>query len=316
MRCLVTGGAGFIGSHLIDYLLDRNYKVVCVDSLLLGKISNIEHNLSNKNFKFYILNILDETKMIDIMSENKFDIVFHLAANSDIKKQSIDLDLQNTFLSTFFILKYMRKFGIGKIVFASSSAVYGDSKKLLLESEINNLPISNYGAAKLSAEAYISSFSHNYDIDACIIRFPNVVGYRATHGVLYDLLNKLEKNSNELEVLGNGKQYKPYIFVKNLVEAILFIVDKKLDSLQIFNIGVEDNITVDEIVKIIINESGNHNTIIKYSGGDVGWKGDVPKYKLDMENIRQIGYKCRCFSKDAIILAVREELKHRKAQKK
>ena len=249
--------------------------------------------------------------MNDIMLKNKFDIVFHLAANSDIKKQSLNLDLDNTFMSTFMILKYMYTFKINKILFASSSAIYGNSEKILLEYEINKLPISNYGAAKLSSEAYISSFSYNYGIDSCIIRFPNVVGERATHGIIYDIINKLEQNKDELEVLGDGNQSKPYIYVKNLVKSIMFVADKNLSSFNIFNIGVEDNITVDDIVKIILEELKYKDTKINYTGGNVGWKGDIAKYKLDMTNIKSIGYNYQYFSKDAIRLAVREEWKFR-----
>lgn len=310
MRVLVTGGAGFIGSHLVDSLLAQNNEVIALDNLYLGKRSNIAHNIGNPCFKFIKKDLLDMAGLKKIFELGKFDAVFHLAANSDIQKGAAEtgLDLKLNFLTTYNVLECMRLCGTKQIIFASTSAIYGESESLLDEDHGPLLPISFYGASKLAAEAYVSSFSHNYGIQAWICRFPNVVGERSTHGVIFDFLKKLGKDRKRLEVLGDGKQCKPYLYVKDLVEAILFVWERSKGSLNYYNIGTEDAATVSEIAKIVIEESGLNGVKIEYTGGDRGWKGDVPRFKYSLEKIGRLGWRAPHTSTEAVRLAVRKIL--------
>ena len=192
MKILVTGGAGFIGSHLIDRLLKDGHHVTCVDDLSLGKKENFTHNLGNSEFKFIKsdLSVIDNVR--EIFKEHNFDCVFHMAANSDIQASSKDrtIDLKRTFLTTFNVLDCLAEFNVKQLVFASSSTIYGDTGELKVKEDHGPAePISFYGAAKLSSEAFISTYSYHFDIDSLIFRFPNVVGGRATHGVIYDFIN-------------------------------------------------------------------------------------------------------------------------------
>lgn len=306
MKYLVTGGAGFVGSHLVDYLLSMDNKVVVVDDLSLGRMENIQHNFDNPDFKFYKTNLLDEQKMEMIFNAEMFGTVFHLAANSDIavSYHKPEVDLNKTFLSSYIVLKYMKNHDVKNIIFASTSAIYGNLRVLLSEDSGPLLPISHYGAAKLASEAFISSFVENYNFKAWIIRFPNIVGERATHGVIFDLINKLRKNPDELEVLGNGEQYKPYLYVKDLVEAIIFVRNNSNEKVNIYNIGVDSRTRVKEIVQMIIEEI-KLTPKIKYTGGSQGWVGDVPEFSYDLSKIHALGWSAKVSSNEAVRKAIR-----------
>ena len=309
MNILVTGGAGFIGSHLVDLLLDKRHKVTCVDNLYLGRIENIQHRLGDKNFKFYKMDVLNFKKLKEVFKKGGFDVVFHLVANSDIKQGSTNtkLDLRLNFLSTYNVLEAMRLNNVKDMVFASSSAIFGEANKLINEDTSPLKPISLYGASKLAAEAYISAYVKNFGLRAWLIRFPNVVGGRATHGILYDLMHKLKKNDKILTVLGNGKQEKPYMYVKELVEAMVFVWQKAKSSYNYFNLSSTSTIKISKIAKILLEELNlKGKTHIKYTGGDRGWTGDVPKYSYNLDKIHALGWKTRLGSEDAIRLSVRE----------
>lgn len=301
MKILITGGAGFIGSHLCDYLLKENNSVVVIDNLLLGRESNISHLYGNSNFRFYKKDILNYGDMSDIFRKENFDIVFHFAANSDIASGRKDpsIDLRNTFMTTYNILSLMREYQVKKLIFSSTSAIYGETDEIISEDYGLLSPISHYGAAKLASEAFISSFVENYNMKSWIFRFPNVVGERATHGVIFDFINKLLKNPNELEVLGNGEQYKPYLYVKDLVEAILFVWKHSDEKINIYNIGVESKTKVKDIAKMVIEEMGL-NASIKYKGGDRGWLGDVPEFTYDLSKLNALGWKAKTTSDEAV----------------
>lgn len=311
MKILITGGAGFIGSHLIDGLLAKGHKAVCVDDLSLGKERNINHLKKNTNFKFIRLNMLNSQKLDRIFKANKFECVFHLAANSDLRQslRSPSADLQNTFMTTYSVLNCMRNNNVRKIVFTSSSAVYGKLDTLLYEDTGPLLPISLYGAAKLASEAFISAFCENYGMQAWILRFPNAVGERATHGVVFDFIKQLKKNPKKLIILGDGNQKKPYVYVKDLVKGILFAWRNASDKLNYFNLGVDSSTTVKKVAKIITEEMGCKKTKLIYTGGKRGWVGDVPKYIYDLKKINKLGWKVKISSDEAIRIAVREILK-------
>lgn len=309
MNILVTGGAGFIGSYLVDLLLDKGHKLTCVDNLYLGRMKNIQHRLKDKNFKFYKLDVLNFKRLKEVFKKGGFDMVFHLVANSDIKQRSSDtkLDLRLNFLSTYNTLEAMRFNNVKDIVFASSSAIFGETDKLITEDMCPLTPISFYGASKLAAEAYISTYVNNFGLRAWLIRFPNVVGGRATHGILYDLMHKLKKNDKILTVLGNGKQEKPYLYVKELVEGMVFVWQKAKNNYNCFNLGSTSTIKVSKIVEILLEELRlKGKTHVEYTGGNRGWVGDVPKYRYSLNKVNKMGWKARLDSEDAIRLSVRD----------
>jgi UDP-glucose 4-epimerase len=312
MKILITGGAGFIGSHLTDYLLaDAQNFVTIVDNLSLGRKENIEHLLCQDRFTFVELDIVTQTNLLsELFQKSNFDVVFHLAANSDIAQSHANpsVDFNNTFLTTYNVLEQMRIHEVKQLVFASTSAIYGDTPDKLHENYGPLFPVSHYGAGKLASEAFISSFAENYDIQSWIIRFPNVVGERTTHGILFDFFKKVKANTGSLEVLGNGEQNKPYVYVKDLVEAILFVWRNTNDKLNYFNVGVDSQTKVKDIAKIVLEEMEEQREI-KYTGGNRGWVGDVPFFSYSLDKIHSLGWKAKNTSDDAVRIAVRENLR-------
>lgn len=308
MNILVAGGAGFIGSHLIDFLLEAGHNVVCVDNLCLGSKSMIAGHFHNENFCFYETDICDELKMNEIFEMHNFERVYHLAANSDIQKGGKDpsIDIHNTFQTTLSILNAMSRYQVKELLFASTSAVYGNKTELLNEETGDLRPISYYGGAKLASEAFIYSFSAMNDMRVNIIRFPNVVGPRLTHGVIFDFIAKLKSNPKELVILGDGQQEKPYLYVLDLIEAILLM--KYESGVGIFNVGVETATTVKRIADIVCEEMGLQGVIYRYTGGSIGWKGDVAKFQYDLSKIHKFGWSSKHASDDAIRLAARSVL--------
>lgn len=309
MKILVTGGAGFIGSHLIDLLLCQKNKVVAIDDLSLGRKENISHNLGNKNFSFYKENLLNEKKLRSIFQKEKFDVIFHFAANSDISSSwgEPNIDFENTFLSTYIILKMMKHMNVKQIIFPSTSAIYGETDQPIDEDYGPLFPVSHYGAAKMASEAFISSFVHNYGFQAWIIRFPNVVGERATHGVIFDFIKKLKMNHEQLEVLGNGKQKKPYLYVEDLIEAIIFIWKNSNHNINYFNVGADSQTTVDKIAKVVI-EKMELNAGINYTGGSKGWIGDVAKFSYKLDKIHKLGWSAKYSSDQSVKIAIEKIL--------
>ncbi|EHH06053.1 MULTISPECIES: NAD-dependent epimerase/dehydratase family protein [Agrobacterium] len=306
MKILVTGGAGFIGSFLCDYLIAKGHQVTAYDDLSLGRRRNIEHQLNAGALEFIEGDILDESRFEDVVKSGNFECVFHMAANSDIARShaSPSIDLKKTFLTTFQVLEAARKFDIKQIVFASTSAIYGETKGKVAETYGPLVPISHYGAGKLASEAFISSYCENYGIKAWITRFPNVVGPRATHGAVYDFVRKLIATPGLLNVLGDGTQVKPYLYVEDLVRAILLVWEKTDQKINIYNVGADTRSTVADIAQIVIEESGERAEIA-YTGGDRGWIGDVPKFEYDTSALNSLGWQPTMTSDDAIRAAAR-----------
>jgi UDP-glucose 4-epimerase len=309
MNILITGGAGFIGSHLCDALLsDNKNHVTVIDNLSLGKVGNIEHLINNNRFVFIHDDIFNEKGLSELFETSKFEIVFHLAANSDIaiSHSRPDTDLNSTFLTTYKVLEMMRTHGVKKIVFASTSAIYGNPYGQKLSENFGPLlPVSHYGACKLASEAIISSFGENYGIQAWIVRFPNVVGERATHGAIFDFINKANANPVFLEVLGDGEQNKPYVYVKDLVDAILFIQSNTENRINLYNVGVDSRTKVKEIARIVLEETGLSREI-RFTGGSTGWVGDVPEFEYDLDKIHKLGWRAKYSSTEAVQEAVRQ----------
>jgi UDP-glucose 4-epimerase len=305
MNILVTGGAGFIGSHLVDHLLADGHEVVAVDNLSTGSERNISHLYGDYKFKFIEADVTEFSNLSEIFKKNIFDCVFHMAANSDIQKGSTNtlLDYEKTFVSTFQVLRCMKDFEVKKIVFASTSAIYGETSDLLHESYGPLQPVSMYGAGKLASEAFISAFSATYNMTAWITRFPNVVGERCTHGVVFDFIKKLNGNPHKLVVLGDGEQYKPYLYVKELVEGVLFVWKNTRDRINVYNIGVESRTRVREIAAMVIEEM-DLDAKIEYTGGDRGWIGDVPEFNYDISSIHKLGWKASRTSNESVREAI------------
>ena len=309
MKILVTGGAGFIGSHLCDVLIADGHNVTVVDNLVLGKVENIKHLINNPNFRFFKEDLNNGHAMDMIFKDGEFDMVYHLAANSDIQKGGKDpmVDYQLTFNTTFNVLQMMKKYEVKKFFFASTSAIYGETYDVLNEDYGPLKPVSNYGAGKLASEAFISAFASTYHIQTWITRFPNVVGERFTHGVIYDFIHKLQKNPNELEVLGNGEQCKPYVYVKDLVAGIQFVINNSNEPYNVYMLGSDTRTKVKEIAAMVIEEMGL-NASIRYTGGDRGWVGDVPEFRYDLTKVNNLGWKASYDSNGAVRKAIQMAL--------
>ena len=303
MNILVAGGAGFIGSHLCDALLSKNNTVIVADKLIMGS-KNIEHLSQNTNFKFYEMELANQDNVDKLFKDNKIDIVYHMAANSDIQKSANDtsIDFNDTLLTTRVLLESMRKNNVKNIFFASTSAVYGEMPDIVLNEETGGLkPVSYYGGAKLASEALISSYVSMCDMNAVIFRFPNVIGPRLTHGVVYDFVKKLRNNPKELLILGNGTQCKPYIYVTDLVNAIVKLTEQFEPGVEIFNISVlSEGTSVTHIAEIVVDVLGLSDGWFKYKGGGRGWEGDVPRFKYDISKVLATGWKPEYTSDEAV----------------
>jgi UDP-glucose 4-epimerase len=306
MRILVTGGAGFIGSHLCERLIGQGERVWCVDNLRLGRRANIAHLVAQPAFHFVELDVLDLPALGDLFAEVRFDAVFHLAANSDIAAGAADftLDLELNQLTTVAVLEAMQARGVKRLFFASTSAIFGETDALLHEDFAPLEPISFYGASKLAAEAYISVFAHTLGVRAVVLRFPNVVGERATHGVIFDFLRKLAADPGRLEVLGDGNQSKPYLYVGDLVGAMLTAWDKAEGAFAVFHAAGIGATSVREIAEIVVAAAGRHDTHIVYAGGDRGWPGDVPRFRYDISRLQALGWRPERHSTAAVRYAV------------
>lgn len=306
MRILVTGGAGFIGSHLCDRLLERGDILWCLDNLRLGRRRNIAHLESSPDFHFVGFDVLDKANLAALFADVRFDAVFHLAANSDIAAgtTNFQLDLELNQLTTVAVLEAMNAHGVKRLFFASTSAIFGETDALLHEDFAPLQPISFYGASKLAAEAYISVFARTFGGRAVILRFPNVVGERATHGVIYDFLRKLETDRGKLEVLGDGKQLKPYLYVSDLIDAVLVAWDKADTPFAVYHAAGVGNTSVREIADIVVAAAGRADTHITFMGGDRGWPGDVPRFRYDISRLQALGWQPQRHSTDAVRYAV------------
>jgi UDP-glucose 4-epimerase len=306
MNILVTGGAGFIGSHLCERLLASGDRVCCVDNLHLGRRRNIARLESSPQFQFVERDVLDRAALSDLFAQGRFDMVFHMAANSDIGAGNADpeLDLKLNQLTALAVLEAMRAHKVRRLFFASTSAIFGESDAALGEDHGPLAPISFYGASKLAAEGYISVYAHQHDIAAVVLRFPNVVGEHATHGVIFDFLRKLEANSDELEVLGDGRQTKPYLYVSDLIDAIMLACEKSRGPLSVYHAAGIGETSVREIAELVIAAAGRPGTRIRYTGGDRGWPGDVPRFRYDTTRLQSIGWQPQRASTDAVRHAV------------
>ncbi len=306
MRYFVTGGAGFIGSHLADRLVAQG-EVTVYDNLSSGKAEFILHHIGGPNFHFIEGDLLDWQKLAESMKNH--EVVFHLAANPDARLgiDRTDLDLKQETIATYNVLEAMRINGSKKIVFSSSGTIYGETPVIPLPENYGPvLPISLYGAGKVASEALISAFCHSFDMRSWIFRFANIVGPRATHGVIYDFIHKLNQNPNELEILGDGTQEKPYLWVGDCVDGVLFGSSNSDQRVNVFNLGCESTTDVKTIAELVVGAMGSGEVRFKYTGGDRGWTGDVPQVRLDVGKMKTLGWEAKLTSDQAVERAIGE----------
>ena len=310
---VIAGGCGFIGSNLAAALVARGRDVVIIDNLSNGARAYLEHDPALIKIPIIVANLASRLECLEAFDEastyGKIIDVWHMAANSDIPAgiTDPDVDHQDTFLTTFEILRAMRNKDIKTLHFASSSAIYGDLGNIPLHEDIGPLfPISNYGAMKLASEAQISAAAETFLERANIFRFPNVVGVPATHGVILDFVNKLISSPDKLAVLGDGTQQKAYLHVTDLVEAMLIIADRVAVKLEPVNIGpVDAGVTVGWIADRVIARV-SPNAHIEFGTGNKGWVGDVPRFNYSTARIQSYGWQPKMGSHEAVARAIDE----------
>ena len=289
----MTGGAGFICSNLVDSLLARGDKVVAFDNLVTGFPQFLEDARGQAGFRFIEGDIGDLSHLTSSMAG--CDMVFHLAANADVRfgTHHPDKDLKNNTIGTFNVLEAMRSNGINGIAFSSTSSVYGEAK-IIPTPEDAPFPIqtSLYAASKLAGEGLISAYCEGFGFQAWIFRFVSVLGARYTHGHVFDFCGKLRNNPNKLEILGNGSQTKSYMEVSDCVSAMLTVVEKAKEKVNIFNLGTGEACTVNDSVGWICERLGV-SPELSYTGGDRGWIGDNPVIDLDPGRLRALGWTPR-----------------------
>jgi len=309
MQIFVTGGAGFIGSHLVDALIKRGDNVTVYDNLSSGNKEFIIQHIKKKQCRFIHADLLNFKKLKKEIKNH--DVVFHIAANPYVRigEEKPYIDIQQGVIATYNVLESMRQNNINKIVFSSSSTVYGETgPSPKTENYGPLLPISLYGAGKLGAEALISAYCGTFDFQTWIFRFANIVGIRGTHGVIIDFIEKLKRNPKELEILGDGKQCKPYLYVTDCVEGMLYGFDHAQEQINLFNLSCDTMTTVTKIAEMVVEEMGLKNVKFKYTGGKRGWKGDVPCFQLDIRKIEKYGWKPKYTSDEAVRKAIRDIL--------
>lgn len=308
-RYFVTGGAGFIGGHLVDRLMAEGKTVTVYDNLSSGKKKDIEHHIGEDGFRFVEADLLDFDTLKETMREH--DVVWHLGANTDILtgNRLTGLDLRNCTMATYCVLEAMRHNGIDQMLFASSATVYGDMQVMPAPEDCGPLlPISLYGAGKLACEGLISSYCHLFTMQACMFRFANVVGGRMGHGVIFDFIQKLKRNPEELEILGDGKQEKPFFLVEDCIEGMIHASENSKGECDVFNLGCESFTTVTRIAEIVVEEMGLNGVTFNYTGGNRGWPGDVPVVHFDVAKMRSLGWQAGHSSDEAVRIAVRRLL--------
>jgi UDP-glucose 4-epimerase len=308
MRSVITGGAGFIGSHLVDHLVAQGDEVVVIDALLAGDLRFIGRHIDSGAVTFVRANLLNPGWQEVCAGADR---LWHIAADPDVRESAIspDAQLNNTIIATHRVLEAVRTHAIPHIVFTSTSTVYGEATVIPTPELYSPMePVSVYGAAKLACEALISAYCHSFGVTGYIFRFANIIGPRSGHGVITDFIRKLRQNQKELEILGDGKQTKSYLEVSACIEAISFVINHAKEQVNTYNIGSEDWIDVTTIADIIVQESGLSGVQYRYTGGSRGWVGDVPKMQLAVDKLKHLGYTPAIGSHESVRRAVRAAL--------
>jgi len=308
---LVTGGAGFIGSHLVDRLVEEGWSVTVLDNFSTGRFENVEQAFKTGRLKI----ILGDAKAVNLpVEEISVEYVFHFAANPDVRESSPSIHFQENIVATFNMLEYARRAGVRTFVFASSSTVYGDASKIPTPEDYGPLkPISLYGAAKLAAEGLVSSYCHTFGMSGVSLRLANVVGPRLAHGVVHDFISKLLENPRRLEILGDGSQRKSYVWIGDCIEAILHVLKRvEASRYDVYNVGSEDWVTVSEIADMVVESMGLKSVGKIFTGGvenGRGWVGDVKLMNLDISRIKATGWRPMYTSREAVKLSIDARLR-------
>ncbi len=310
---LVTGGAGFIGSHLIDALLadSATREIRVLDNFSSGRREHLARHNHDPRLDIFKLDLLDFKKALPHF--DGVDRVFHLAANPDARwgLENTKLDLEQETIVTYHVLEAMRRHAVPQIILSSSGTVYGDVGTTVTRENLGPaLPISLYGAGKAASEALISAFCATFGLRGVILRFGNIVGDRTTHGAIYDFIRQLSKNSARLKVLGNGLQSKPYIYVRDIVDAIVFAGGKcaalEAGKFDVFNVAPDGGTAVRFIAEELVAQMGfKGRTKISYGTTAGGWPGDVPQSRMDASKLRKAGFTLPRGSDAAVRLAIR-----------
>ena len=304
MKAFVSGGAGFIGSNLVDRLLDLGHEVTVYDNLSTGLLQFLEYARDFDCFRLVKGDLLDEDSLSEAITGHEF--VFHLAANADVRfgTEHPRRDLEQNTIVTNNVLEAMRKNGISKIAFASTGSVYGDAT-VIPTPENAPFPIqtSLYAASKMAGEGLIAAYCGGFGFQSWIFRFVSILGERYTHGHVFDFYRKLKQNPSRLEVLGNGKQRKSYLYIQDCIDAMLFALEKSNESVNVLNLGVDGYCEVNDSIGWICEELGV-SPKLEYTGGDRGWIGDNPFIFLDTSKIRDLGWKPKLSIKDGVLKTI------------
>jgi UDP-glucose 4-epimerase len=314
MKVLVTGGAGFIGSHLVDRLVRESYEVKVIDNLSSGRIENIKHHADAGKIELIIGDLKDPETALKAVEE--VDVVFHFAANPEVRVSTTnpDVHFNENVVATFNLLEAMRKKNVKELVFASSSSIYGEPDEIPVEENAPIKPVSVYGASKAACEALIHAYSRLYGVKAVVLRYANVIGPRLRHGVIWDFVNKLLRNPAELEIFGDGKQVRSYIYINDAVEATITAWKKTETSYEEYNIASEDWITVDEVADEVIRAMELDKVKKTYRPvlHGVGWPGDVKRIALKIDKIKKLDFKPTMSSREAVRTTVKKLLEETK----
>ena len=304
MRMLVTGGSGFIGSHLVERLLNEGHEVIVVDNFSTGQKAFLNDVISSKQCQLISGDLLDEDFLNTVM--RKVEFVWHLAANADVRygTKYPRRDLEQNTIATFNVLESMRRNGVRNIAFSSTGSVYGDAP-VIPTPEDCPFPeqTSLYGASKLACEGLVSAYCEGFDMHGWIFRFVSILGERYTHGHVVDFFGQLQNHPGQLNILGDGEQRKSYLYVHDCIDAMLVAIKVKQKRVEILNLGTDEYINVNDSVGIITSTLGFNPARI-YSGGDRGWVGDSPFIFLDCTRIRSLGWSPRHSIREGIIKTV------------
>lgn len=313
VKVLVTGGAGFLGSHLVDVLMENGCVVTVFDNLSTGLRKNVVHWIGNSNFVFIEGDCLSRREIREAM--RSCELVFHLAANPEVRLGAVDtkIDFEQNVLATYNVLEEIRESKTVKtVLFTSSSTVYGDAEVFPTPEGYGPLmPISLHGASKLACEALITAYCNTFDMRGVICRLANVIGSRSSHGVIWDFIRRLRKNPRRLEILGDGTQTKSYLSADDCVDAFLFGLAHFSKTVEIYNVGSEDQVNVTEIAKIVVEKMNLKDVAFYYAKGvegGRGWVGDVKTMLLDISKLKRLGWKPKYGSAESVRIAATQIL--------